>query len=139
MEDDSDDALLIGRALTLAGVEVPVRVVEDGEEAVQYLQGCPPFEQRAEHPLPGLILLDLNTPRLNGHEFLKWLREQPQLRRIPVVVLTSSSAERDVVSAYEAGANAFLVKPLGHREMTEMLRDMAGFWFQWNHTANLLN
>lgn len=135
VEDDQDDALLIGRALTLAGVESPVQVVENGEQAVQYLLGSPPFEQRAEHPLPGLILLDLNTPGMNGHEFLRWLREQPRFKRIPVVVLTSSSAESDVASAYDAGANAYLVKPLGHREMTDTLRDLGSFWFTRNRTA----
>lgn len=133
IEDDEDDALLIGRALLSAGIEIPVRVLPNGEEAAQYLLGDPPFGARLEHPLPSLILLDLNTPLMNGHEFLRWLRQQPGLSRIPVIVLTSSSAESDISAAYDAGANAYLVKPLGHAEMVTMLQDTHGFWFKWNN------
>jgi CheY-like chemotaxis protein len=137
VEDDPDDALLIGRALRRAGVENPVHVVENGEQAVRYMLGQQPFEQRSGQPLPGLILLDLNTPLMTGHEFLQWLRSQPLLRRIPVVVLTSSSAERDIIAAYDAGANAYLVKPLDQADLVAMLRDLQSFWFNWNQTQRL--
>lgn len=130
VEDDPDDALLIGRALERAGVTAAVRVVENGEQAIEYL-----LRGRKDKPLPGLILLDLNTPLMNGHEFLRWLRKQPGLCRIPVIVLTSSSAQTDIGAAYDAGTNAYLVKPLGHTEMVEMLRDAHAFWFTWNRSA----
>jgi CheY-like chemotaxis protein len=136
IEDDTDDAMLIGLALQKAGLQAEVRVVQNGEQAVSYLLGRPPFAELSDRRLPGLILLDLNTPVMNGHQFLQWLQLQKTLMRIPVVVLTSSAAEADIDAAYDAGANAFLTKPLDHAELTRMLADLQSFWFGWNRTSN---
>jgi CheY-like chemotaxis protein len=132
IEDDPDDVYLIGSALTQAGVEIPIHVMTSGMQAMDYLMGKEPYHNRDEHPLPNLILLDLNLPYMSGHEFLRWLRDQPGLRRIPVVVLTSSNAELDMETAYDAGANAYLVKPLAYAELKAMLKDLRAFWLTWN-------
>src|SRR6185503_9858574 len=101
VENDSDDVLLIGRAFREADVLHRIQPVENGERAVDYLVGQHPFEDRKSYPLPGLILLDLSMPLMTGVELLKWLRQQPGIRRLPVVVLTSSKQQRDIVMVYE--------------------------------------
>ena len=107
VEDRRADVLLIQRAFRLAGVSVPTHVVEDGEAAVAFLAGERPYADRARHPLPSLILLDLKLPRLSGFEVLEWLRRQPGLRRLPVVVLTSSNAATESgCSTYASSSNA---------------------------------
>src|SRR5256714_10398929 len=111
-EDLEDDILLIRRAFTAAKITTPLFVVRDGDEATAYLSGTGKYANRAEFPLPNLILLDLKMPRLDGFDFLEWLRQQPQLKAIPVIVLTSSEDIADVNRAYALGANSFLVKPL---------------------------
>lgn len=128
--------MLIGRALLRSAVKLDIRVVENGAKAAEYLSGEGEFAQRALHPIPRLILLDLNAPPLSGHEFLHWRAERPSLMEIPVVVLTSSSSESDISAAYQAGANAYLTKPLEHSRMQEMLVDLIRFWFTWNRTAD---
>lgn len=132
VEDDADDALLIGRALRQVGVENPVKVVGNGEEARRFVLGEPPFGDRGEAPLPRLVLLDLNMPLVSGVEFLGWLRRQPRLRRIPVVVLTSSNAPADVAAAYDAGANGYLVKPLQHNDLVDTLCAFRSYWLERN-------
>lgn len=132
VENDPDDVLLIRRALGRAGIENPVHVVENGEEAVRFLTRAAAGHDRAG--LPTLILLDLSMPRMAGHDVLRWLREQRVLRRIPVIVLTSSNAAADIAEAYDAGANGYLVKPLRNSDLEQMFRDLGPFWFRWNLT-----
>src|SRR5690242_11058819 len=112
VEDRDDDVVLAEQALKRACVTNPVRIVKDGNEAIAYLSGQGRYSSRTDHPLPALILLDLKLPGTDGFEVLKWIREQPETRTIPVVVLTSSEQMRDVNRAYALGANSFLVKPL---------------------------
>lgn len=128
VEDDPNDALLIQRAFRKANLMNPMKVVEDGEEAVAYLSGRGVYADREEYPLPTLILLDLKLPRKSGLEVLEWMREQPGLKRLPVVVLTSSREAPDINRAYELGANSYLVKPGGFDDLLEMVRTVGMYW-----------
>jgi CheY-like chemotaxis protein len=128
VEDDSDDIVLTRIALHDAGVE-PLFVTRDGDEAVAYLAGGEGYADRTAHPLPGLILLDLKLPRRSGFEVLEWLRAQPGLRRIPVVVLTSSRESIDINRAYELGANSYMVKPVSNDALLGLARTLNMYWF----------
>ncbi|MBI3272060.1 MAG: response regulator [Planctomycetes bacterium] len=134
VEDDPNDVLLLGREMQEAGLGQPI-LARDGEEAVRYLAGEGEFGDRVRHPLPSFILLDLRLPRFSGLEVLAWRKEQPVVRRIPAIVLTSSAEQVDIVRAYDLGANAYLVKPLDSRRTVEMLRAVHSFWVQHNRTA----
>jgi len=126
-EDEDNDAYLMQRAFTKAGVSNPLQVVVDGDEAIQYLSGTGQFSDRTRYPLPCLLLLDLNLPRQSGLEVLEWVRSQPSLQSMPVVILTSSSQDRDIGSAYSLGANGYLVKPPSSEKLIELvtgLRDV---------------
>lgn len=128
VEDNDDDAYLIRRALEQANTVNPVRVVHDGEEAVAYLKGEPPYEDREVYPLPELLLLDLKMPRMDGFEVLRWLRQQPELRELRVTVLTSSADVRDANAAFALGANSFLIKPTDFICFAEFAQALAGSW-----------
>src|SRR5882724_10527721 len=106
-EDLPEDAEILRLAFLSAGVNVPLHFVKDGVEAIEYLKGEQHFGDRSKHPLPTLLLLDLKMPRLDGFDVLDWLRLQPGLRRLLVVVLTSSDMPDDVNRAYELGANSY--------------------------------
>jgi CheY-like chemotaxis protein len=127
-EDDQNDVMLIRRAFTKSHVVNPIACVENGEEAVAYLSGQGPYANRDDHPLPFMLLLDLKLPRMSGHEVLKWLRAQHGLRRLPVVVLTSSREPADINKAYELGANSYLVKPVVFEEFTTLLKQLQVYW-----------
>jgi CheY-like chemotaxis protein len=133
-EDNEDHVLLLRRALQKGAVLNPVFVVNDGEEAIAYLKGEGKYADRYEYPLPTLLLLDLKMPRKNGFEVLQWIRQQPGLRRLRVVVLTTSDAPQDVDRAYELGANAFMVKPLERKDFMELTSAIKGYWL-WMSAA----
>src|SRR5204862_7591360 len=99
------------RGLQKAGVQLPLHVVTDGREATEYLAGTKKFADRAQFPLPSLMLLDLKMPFANGFEVLTWIQSQPALKELPIVVLTSSAEERDRKRAAELGAKGYFVKP----------------------------
>lgn len=128
VEDSSDDVVLIRRALTKVNLANPLQVVEDGEQAEAYLAGRDAYADRDRFPLPALMLLDLKLPRRSGFEVLAWLRQQPGLRRLPVIVLTSSREPADVQRAYDLGANSYLVKPGPFDALLEMLRGLNLYW-----------
>lgn len=109
-EDDPNDILFLRRAFAKSGLRVLLHEVTDGEEAKAYLEGAPPFEDRAKHPLPDVMLLDLRLPRFSGLELLEWLSHQSGLNEIPAVVLTGSAAPKDIERAYALGAQSCLVK-----------------------------
>jgi CheY-like chemotaxis protein len=132
VEDSEDDQLLIRRAFAKAKLANPLHVVDDGDKAVAYLAGEGPYADRAAHPLPTIILLDLKLPRRSGHEVLEWLRARPDLRRIPVVILTSSTESADVRRAYDLGANSYLVKPVEFDDLREMLSKINIYWIDLN-------
>lgn len=137
VEDNPVDILLIRRAMKQAQVGNPVRVVTDGDTAVQYLQGSDDYVDRSAHPLPMLVLLDLKLPRRNGLEVLQWLRAQPDLRRLPVVILTSSRETPDLVRAYDLGANSYLVKPVDFDALRQLVEQLARYWTTLNQSPPL--
>src|SRR5262245_59108944 len=120
VEDREDDVFLIRRAFKDAFVTNPLHVVRDGDEAISYLKGENKYSNREEFPLPDLMLLDLKMPKIDGFEVLKWIREQPSLAALRVVVLTSSEDLHDVNRAYKLGANSFMVKPLEFHDVVHM-------------------
>lgn len=134
VENDSDDVFLAQRAFRKAGVGNPITAVANGEEAIAYLQGTGKFANRVDYPLPTVILLDWNMPLMSGGDFLSWLRQQEDLKRIPVVVLTSSDNSRDMVRAYEIGCNGYLVKPRTNEVFQTMAAAFAEYWLKWNRS-----
>src|SRR5689334_4531702 len=116
-EDDPNDVLLIQRAFQKAGLRNALKVVRDGEQAIEYLSGKGNYSQRDRYPLPFLVLLDLKMPGTDGFEVLEWVRSEPTLKRLLIVVLTSSNLQADVDRAYETGANSYLVKPVEFDQM----------------------
>jgi len=128
VEDNATDVLLIRRAMARASVRNPIHVASDGDLAVAYLAGEMPYTDRQRYPLPGLVLLDLKLPKRSGHEVLGWLKTQPQLARIPVIVLSSSRLPADVNGAYDRHANSYLVKPVQFDDLQRIIEAVQGFW-----------
>jgi len=128
VEDNPDDVLLIKRAFKKAGLSHSLKIATHGEEAVDYLAGEGAYADRDKHPFPALMLLDLQLPRRSGHEVLAWLREQEGLRRLPVVVLTSSREPDDINRAYDLGANSYLVKPVSFDTLLDMVQVLERYW-----------
>src|SRR5438445_8502073 len=110
-EDDENDVLLLKRAFAAAEIRNPLFVARDGQEVIDYLAGAGNFANRTEYPIPSLVLLDLKMPKRSGMDVLQWLRAQPVLRCLPVVIFSSSPHRHDIERAYRLGANAFVVKP----------------------------
>src|SRR5688572_18054586 len=111
VDDNDDDTYIFERAWKTAGITNPLAIVADGDQAIAYLSGKEPFNDRGQHGFPLIVLLDLNMPRKNGFEFLQWVRQQSELRFLTVEVFTSSMRPQDVERALELGANSFFVKP----------------------------
>jgi len=132
VEDRDDDVFLVRRAFEKAGLSNPFQVAHDGEEAIAYLSGEGKFSNRSEFPLPWLVLLDLKMPKVDGFEVLRWIRSQPSLSRLIVLVLTSSEYMKDVDEAYKLGANSFLVKPLDFENAVQMGELIRRYWIGFN-------
>jgi CheY-like chemotaxis protein len=133
-EDEDNDAFFLKRAFQQAGIPHPLIVVSDGQEAIDYCSGSGPYQSRADHPLPCLVLLDLNMPKKSGLEVLKWIREELLIRTLPVIILTSSLQEADIHRAYQAGANAYLGKPSRPDDLVQAARAIKDFWINQNRT-----
>lgn len=129
-EDDPDDRLLTRRALKESRLANTLDTVENGEELMDYLHRRGPYAGDEAPPRPGLILLDLNMPRMDGREALKQIKSDATLRRIPVIVLTTSEAEQDILESYDLGVNAYVTKPVTFDGLVEALRVLGGFWFE---------
>jgi CheY-like chemotaxis protein len=134
VEDDPNDVLLITRAFQKAGLLNALKVVRDGEQAINYLNGEGNYADRERFPLPFLVLLDLKMPGTDGFEVLRWLRAEPAIKRLLVVVLTSSNLQEDVDKAYELGANSYLVKPVAFDEMVNLIQRFEIYWTEINRT-----
>jgi len=130
VEDNPHDVRLIKRAFGKADVPHDLRVVEDGDEALAYLAGRGSQTHSNTAPRPDLILLDLNLPRMNGHEVLHQCKQDDRFKQIPIVILTTSGHDEDVRRAYEAGANAYLLKPVEFSRFTEIIRQLSAFWLE---------
>jgi CheY-like chemotaxis protein len=128
VDDDPNDALLVQRAMKRASLSYPVVHRRDGEEAIDYLSGKPPYADRAKYPLPALILLDIKMPKLTGFEVLAWIQGQPSLAHIPVVVLTASVRQEDRHEAEKLGAVGYRTKPVDFSELVDIIRDVNGRW-----------
>jgi CheY-like chemotaxis protein len=128
VEDREDDIILIRKAFQEARLLNPLQIVRNGEEAIDYLNGTGRYRNRPEYPLPELILLDLKMPRIDGFEVLRWVRAQPTLKALRIVVLTSSDQIHDVTLAYQLGANSFLVKPLSFVDFVQTSKVLKGYW-----------
>ena len=132
VEDDPNDIVLTRRAFSKVEIPEPIAIVEDGEQAVAYLGATGEFAYQRAHPLPDLVLLDLKLPRMTGLEVLAWLRQQPSLQRLPVIVLTSSREISDVNRAYELGANSYMSKPVTLDSLAMIVSDLDRYWGELN-------
>ena len=130
VEDNEDDVFFMQRAIRACGIEHHVQVAEDGQVAIDYLSGTGQYKDRQKFPLPFLIFLDLKMPRRSGLDVLQWIRTQPHLKTMLVLILTTSREDSDVQRAYELGVNSFLVKPMDFEDYTSLSRTVAGFWLE---------
>ncbi|MBT3255342.1 MAG: response regulator [Deltaproteobacteria bacterium] len=129
-DDDPDDRLLTQDAFEECRLSNDLRFVEDGEELMDYLHHKGKYADVSVSPRPGLILLDLNMPRKDGREALGEIKADPELRSIPIVVLTTSNAETDILKSYDLGVNSFIVKPVTFEELVEVVKTLGKYWFQ---------
>ena len=137
-EDDPTDVFFLQRAFSKAGVPVSLHFVRDGQEVIDYLRGDEPFRDRGMHPLPQLLLLDLKMPRLNGFDVLDWLKRQPGLKRLLVVIFTSSEEAQDINRAYDLGANSYLVKPHAIDDLMRIIQRLESYWLEANKNPDYL-
>ena len=132
VEDNLDHAELVMRNMEDFAVANRIIHVEDGQAALDYLYGQGEYTDRLRFPIPHLMLLDLRLPKVDGLQVLKEVKENADLRSLPVVILTTSDAERDLATAYEYRANSFLTKPVDFLEFSRLLRDLGYYWLAWN-------
>jgi CheY-like chemotaxis protein len=129
-DDDPEDRMLVQDAWNESRLMNDLHFVEDGEELMDYLYRRDKFAHLAGQPLPGLVLLDLNMPRKDGREALKEIKSDPGLRMIPVVVLTTSKAEEDILRAYDLGVSSFIVKPVTFQSLVDVTLALRKWWFE---------
>lgn len=127
-DDDPEDCDLATEAMRLADMSNPVNIVRDGHELISYLKNH--VDAEGERKPPAIILLDLNMPRMNGHDALKQIKADPELSDIPIIVMTTSSNEADVEETYRLGAQSYLVKPGSFRELVEKFKHLRRYWFE---------
>lgn len=132
IEDDPNDVALFRRAAAKAGLMVEITNAEDGDAAVRLLETRAGQKPDAAAGFPWIVLLDLKMPKRSGLEVLEWLRGQPQLRHVPVIIFTSSRERSDITRAYELGANSYLVKPVSFDQLKEMVREVNHYWLDLN-------
>jgi CheY-like chemotaxis protein len=137
VEDNADDEELTVRALKKNNVTNDLAVARDGVEALDYLFGTGAYSGRDTSILPGLVLLDLKLPKLDGLEVLRRIRADERTRRLPVVVLTSSKEEHDMVKSYDLGANSYIRKPVDFNQFTEAVRQLGLYWLMLNEVPSL--
>lgn len=129
-EDDLDDQMLVQEAFEEVYLKNPLQFVNDGEELMDYLHRRGEYTSLKAEPLPGLILLDLNMPRMDGREALKEIKNDPKLRKIPIVILTTSKADEDVVKSYDLGASSYIVKPVTLQNLMNVARSLGQYWIE---------
>ena len=129
-DDDEDDRRLTKDAFAESRLANDLRCVEDGQQLLDYLRREGAYREAADAPRPGLILLDLNMPKLDGREALQAIKADPTLRSIPVVVLTTSKSEEDVFRSYDLGVNSFITKPVSFEGLVEVVRILGHYWFE---------
>ena len=127
-EDDESYALLLTRAFGEIGLANPLHLLCHGQQVIDYLSGIGKYADRASYPLPGMMVLDLKMPRVDGFGVLRWIRQHPECGRFPKLILSSSDYEKDIELAYELGADGYLVKPEKLKDLKTMLREAHAFW-----------
>jgi CheY-like chemotaxis protein len=132
VEDEENDVFFMQRAMKKVGVLNSIQVASDGQQAIDYFQGTGKFANRREFPLPCLVLLDLKLPHVMGLDVLKWIRQQPEVAAIVVIILSSSKEEADIATAYRLGANGYLVKPPDVSKLDDMAKSIKDFWLTQN-------
>ena len=132
VEDNADHAELVKRNMAASQVANKIFHVDNGEAALDYLWGRGEYADRGRFPLPHLVLLDLRLPKVDGLQVLKEIKEDRALRSVPVVILTTSDAERDMAKAYDCHANSYLTKPVNFCDFSQLLRDLGFYWLAWN-------
>ena len=130
VDDDLEDCMLVRDAMAESRLANDLRFAHDGDELLAYLRHEGQYADAGTAPRPGLILLDLNMPRKDGREALQEIKADPQLRRIPVVILTSSQAEEDICQSYELGANAYVTRPVAFEALVSVLGDLGKYWIE---------
>jgi CheY-like chemotaxis protein len=128
VEDDLNDVFLVKRAFKTAAIQNPLQVVTDGLEAINYFRAEGKYADRKAYPLPKLVVMDIRMPRRSGFEVLEWVKHDPRLRRIPIVIVSSSANPADINRAYELGANAYMVKPVNYREVERLFQSLTHYW-----------
>lgn len=129
-DDDPDDRLMTQDAFKENHLKNELYFVEDGEQLMNYLNGVGKFSDREKYPMPGLILLDLNMPKKDGREALKEIKSDHDLKRIPIIILTTSKAEEDVLKTYDLGVNCFITKPVTFQGLVEVTNILGKYWFE---------
>lgn len=129
-EDDAEDRMLLHDALEEGRLKNEIHFVENGEELIDYLHNRGKFANKDKFPTPGLILLDLNMPKKDGREALKEIKSDPHLRLIPVVVLTTSKAEEDILRTYDMGVSSFITKPVTFTALVDVMKTLSKYWFE---------
>lgn len=129
-DDDADDRMMAREALEESRLANDFRYVEDGEQLMDYLYRRGKYTSESDSPRPGLILLDLNMPRMDGREALKEIKADPVLRSIPIVVLTTSKAEEDIYRTYDLGVNSFITKPVTFAGLVDVMAALGRYWFE---------
>ncbi|NWF65038.1 MAG: response regulator [Chloroflexi bacterium] len=132
VEDNADHAELVIRTMESHPIPVRIQHFTDGESALDYLLQRNNFSDPETSPRPHIILLDLRLPRVDGLEVLRLIKQEEDLRKIPVVILTTSEAERDVIHAYDNYVNSYLVKPVGFEDFSNLMKDLGVYWLGWN-------
>jgi CheY-like chemotaxis protein len=130
VEDDLNDIFLVKRAFKIAHIYNPLQVVTDGQEAINYLRGMEKYSDRQTYPLPQLIVMDIKMPRKSGFEVLDSVKHDPLLRRIPIVIVSSSDNPSDINRAYELGANAYMVKPMNFKAVEHLFESITHYWVE---------
>jgi len=135
VDDDPNDLLFLKNAIEMTKPSIKVVSASDGAEAIDYLTGTGVYGDREHYPLPSLVLLDLKMPRQNGFEVLSWIRSQPKLKRLPVVIFTASNHGDDMERAYDSGANSYLIKPVTFDDLVELVQGLVHYWSNLNQTG----
>lgn len=136
VEDNPDHVVLLQRSFARAKILNPLQVVRSGEEAIDYLAARGKFANREEFPMPSLVLLDLKMPGIDGFDVLRWIRQQPAIGTLRIVVLTTSSDTKDIDLAYTLGANSYLVKPNDFDLFVQVATALSGYWVWLDHSPN---
>jgi CheY-like chemotaxis protein len=129
-DDDADDRLMAQEAFEEARLCNPLYFVENGEELLDYLYHRGPYTAVQASPEPGLILLDLNMPKKDGRQALREIKADPTLRHIPIVVLTTSKAEEDILRTYDLGVSSFITKPVSFEGLVDLVKGLMHYWFE---------